>query len=397
MQTERVEGELGFADSRLVTGFNFLKSNSRVVQRLRTRWEHGERRVSVLKLETRDSVVYELESGVESGESSAFYSSARRLLRAVTGQSQPQTFNRYFRLDRTKELETRPNILKVLDKHGRKITIPGVQGALRQTKVVVASKVLETRTSFEVCRSEGVLRLTEGANREVVQGLITSFGGEFGGKVQTRVLKLVNFGVLKLENSVTSHPLGIDLAGRSHEVRKLLFKTYRGHMAVKGYDPEDVLQEIFKGLITRNAGRCPWDSRKSTFGYYVTMVIGCILTNYHRKMQRRRDREHLELDEGILAPSTEWSESSDGLAEESLGEWLSSPEHGGGTSDGLLAVRIMPMVSAGMQRREIVASTGIRESMVSRALAHLRKWSRGWALEVGVGVHERRRRRVLAS
>ena len=178
------------------------------------------------------------------------------------------------------------------------------------------------------------------------------------------------------------------MENRSHEVRKLLFKSYRGHMLVKGYDPDDVLQEIYKGLITRNNGKCPWDGRKSTFGYYVTMVIGCILTNYHRKMQRRRDREHAELDEGIIAPGSTWSESSDELARESLERWLERPEHGGDTPDGRISEP---------QRREIVNETGEPENLVSRALAHLRKWSKTWADEIGVQVKERKRRKSAAA
>lgn len=85
--------------------------------------------------------------------------------------------------------------------------------------------------------------------------------------------------------------LGIDLAARGHEVRKLMWAGF-GHKILRaGYDPEDVLQEVFRGLIARNAGTCPWDARKSSFGHYVHMVIGCILTNYHRKQQSIRDME----------------------------------------------------------------------------------------------------------
>jgi len=85
--------------------------------------------------------------------------------------------------------------------------------------------------------------------------------------------------------------LGIDLAARGHEVRKLMWAGF-GHKILRaGYDPEDVLQEIFRGLIARNNGTCPWDARKSSFGHYVHLVIGCVLTNYHRKQQSIRDVE----------------------------------------------------------------------------------------------------------
>lgn len=85
--------------------------------------------------------------------------------------------------------------------------------------------------------------------------------------------------------------LGIDLAARGHEVRKLMWAGF-GHKILRaGYDPEDVLQEVFRGILARNIGKCPWDARKSSFGHYVHMVIGCVLTNYHRKQQSVRGSE----------------------------------------------------------------------------------------------------------
>lgn len=87
--------------------------------------------------------------------------------------------------------------------------------------------------------------------------------------------------------------LGIDLVARGHEVRKLMWAGF-GHKILRaGYDPEDVLQEVFRGIIARNNGICPWDARKSSFGHYVHMVIGCVLTNYHRKQQQVRGTEVL--------------------------------------------------------------------------------------------------------
>ncbi len=352
MQTQHVE-------TPFKPDFGFSKLDSKVVQRVWTRWEHGSIPVSVWETGTR-GLVYELER--EKG--SEFYRSARRLLIAVTGRDRHQTFTRYFKIDQGKDWETRPNVVKVLDKHRRKVTVPAIQGELRQTDVVHSPPETQNFGSspetlgvgFEFRRTEDGLKLSEGADETLVRSLVETFKG------------------MEAEFAEDEPVLGIDLVNRSHEIRKLLFKSYRGHMLVKGYDPDDVLQEIYKGLITRNNGKCPWDGRKSTFGYYVTMVIGCILTNYHRKMQRRRDREHAELDDGIIAPGATWSESSDGLARESLEAWLGRPEHGGETPDGKLAVRIVPLVAAGMQRREIIEETGEREALVSRALVYLRKW-----------------------
>jgi len=79
---------------------------------------------------------------------------------------------------------------------------------------------------------------------------------------------------------------GIDLKKRAHEVRKLFFAGFARRVHRYGYDPEDVLQEIYQGLLVRNKGKCPFDPTKSSFGHYVHMVCGCIVSNYHRRYSR---------------------------------------------------------------------------------------------------------------
>ena len=101
--------------------------------------------------------------------------------------------------------------------------------------------------------------------------------------------------------------LGIDLVARGHEVRKLMWAGF-GHKILRaGYDPEDVLQEVYRGILARNVGKCPWDSRKSSFGHYVHMVINGVLTNYHRKQQSIRSQEEIGMrgvDGGSVDAST---------------------------------------------------------------------------------------------
>ena len=46
---------------------------------------------------------------------------------------------------------------------------------------------------------------------------------------------------------------------------------------------------------------------------------------------------------------------------------------------------ILPMVTAGCTRREIVAETGHKEGLVSRSLAWLRRECAIWATEMGMG------------
>jgi DNA-directed RNA polymerase specialized sigma24 family protein len=81
-------------------------------------------------------------------------------------------------------------------------------------------------------------------------------------------------------------PLGIDLDRRYMEVRKIFFAGFCARVFRMGYDPEDVFQELCKGLLIRNSGKCPFDPRKSSFGHYIHMVAGCILSNYRRRYSR---------------------------------------------------------------------------------------------------------------
>lgn len=85
--------------------------------------------------------------------------------------------------------------------------------------------------------------------------------------------------------------LGIDLQNRGHEVRKLFYAGFARKVFARGHDPEEVLQELYKALLIRNRGKCPWDPNKSSFGHYVYMVAGCIISNYNRKIGRVQDRE----------------------------------------------------------------------------------------------------------
>lgn len=91
--------------------------------------------------------------------------------------------------------------------------------------------------------------------------------------------------------SVPPSGLGIDLSRRGVEVRKLLHAGFGLRMARAGYDPEDVLQEVYRGILVRNRGKCPFDVRRSSFGHYVHMVIECVLSNYHRRESRHRTAE----------------------------------------------------------------------------------------------------------
>lgn len=194
--------------------------------------------------------------------------------------------------------------------------------------------------------------------------------------------------------------LGIDLNKRGHEVRKLLFAGFGARIARSGYDPEDVLQEVYRGILARNAGKCPFDVRKSSFGHYVHMVCECILNNYHRRETRRREVEQV----GMPAPMSMREDEGCGtvdasvVAERVLVNW-SHPLEGGDdtmgdairrlerhltkkTSTGLtvdpLAMQVAALLANGLNRREIAAEVGVSANRVNLVIANLRERVADW-------------------
>jgi hypothetical protein len=103
-----------------------------------------------------------------------------------------------------------------------------------------------------------------------------------------------------MNGGIDGTELGIDLGMRGHEVRKLFYAGgFTGTLAKEGIDPEEFLQEVYRGILSRNLGTCPFDYKKSSFGHYVHIVIRCILSNYLRRERTRSSRESVTSDGDI--------------------------------------------------------------------------------------------------
>jgi len=85
--------------------------------------------------------------------------------------------------------------------------------------------------------------------------------------------------------------LGIDIDAKYMDIKRIFFKRYLRQIIAIGEDPEDMLQEIFKGILIRNKGTCPFDPKKSAFSTYVTMVCHCVMTNHLKKYSKTRALE----------------------------------------------------------------------------------------------------------
>jgi DNA-directed RNA polymerase specialized sigma24 family protein len=191
--------------------------------------------------------------------------------------------------------------------------------------------------------------------------------------------------------------LGIDLVNRGHEVRKILFAGYGGKIQSRNYDSDDVLQEVFKGLITRNSGKCPWDVRKSSFGHYVHMVCGCVLSNYHRRASRRDEVEQVGLrtyqdgqwqeanvsdisNESLSRESVEQRESAMNYERTDLASFIRRVSNAK-SMEAATALDLLKHIHLGYTRKEMAKLLDLKESTIGRGMIYLRKCAKQWQLE----------------
>jgi hypothetical protein len=211
---------------------------------------------------------------------------------------------------------------------------------------------------------------------------------------------------IKAEKSLVrteSVKLGIDLEARGHEVRKILYACFGQRIGRLGFDPEEVLQEVYRGLLARNNGKCPWDVRKSSFGHYVHMVTECILRNYARKQRRISKHEQVGVftatddewgmvDAALVAADSpdDWGRVEEptaaGMVEADLEDWLMESDR----PEAVLAVLALPHVSAGCTRAMVAERVGdeigepVTPNEMGKALAYLRRETRAWADHEGL-------------
>jgi len=190
--------------------------------------------------------------------------------------------------------------------------------------------------------------------------------------------------------------LGIDLALRGHEVRKLLFKGFGSWMFSAGHDPEEVFQEVCKGILARNRGRGAFDDRRSSFGHYVHNVCRCVLSNWHRREMRRRTHEQVGVaawrDGGLVeVDAAEADRVPAGVPADGHGTDLVRADlaafmarrGAGRTPDGRLAMEMIPLVADGLGRAEIADRLGPKggKAAVARALSVLKRHAAAWAAD----------------
>ena len=332
-----------------------------------SRFEHGSLPVWVEK--QGDSVSYKVK--YPSGEQNHF--SARDLLRGLYGGHDPcMSFARYFRtgrFSRQKFQEPKNSILDLF------CETPGGKTLLTSGGLLEVSLLSPLKSDPAV----KALKKTPVKKTPVKK---------------TPVKKTPCIGAV-----VGDPQLGIDLVNRSHEVAKLFYAGFARRVYRSGYDPEDVLQDVYRGLLARNKGTCPWDIKKSSFGHYVHMVIGCILANYHRREIRRTSHEQVGIyditDDGEhttqdVASSQIHSDDRDCFMPtfdakadvKSLESYIAENSRG----DTKTYVRLLPMLRDGYTRKEMAQALAVPVNVIQRAIRAIRRLAQAWALEYGYAV-----------
>ena len=320
-----------------------------------TRWEHG-----AAPVEKTDKGSWR----VHYPDRTETFDSARALMRALHGGRDPHlTIERYFRLGKYQ-----PNQPKVIKTSQVENQGPGILDLFSQgepSSETAGNLTLPTRVPKSHTKKRIRFRKTKPAPQQD--------GG---------LLALLS---LQLSEAAETIKLGIDLENRSHEVRKLLFAGFGKKIVAMGYDPEDVLQDVYRGLLARNIGKCPWDARKASFGHYVHMVCGCILSNYHRRYDRINKREQagtMDYRDGarVLVDVAESSlptfkaEQTYSMEREALIEDIEARiclE----VDEPYLALVCLPYVLEGRGRREVSKLVGEREGLVGAAINEIKRIS----------------------
>lgn len=185
---------------------------------------------------------------------------------------------------------------------------------------------------------------------------------------------------LPLRIEIGDPTLGIDLAVRGHEVAKLFYSGFGQRVFREGFDPEDVLQEVYRGILSRNGGRCPFDPRKASFSHYVYMVISCVLSNYRRQTNKSQGKEiAVGLREELVREPDSDPEPDDIpiSAVTDLQSWLQKNPHR--TLPGIdLAIRVVPLLYQGHTRKYIAEALGVKVFHVNQAVQYLRAFAKGW-------------------
>lgn len=94
----------------------------------------------------------------------------------------------------------------------------------------------------------------------------------------------------KTHGAIYNQPMstGIDLERYHEDVARIFYAYFSERVRSAGFDASDVLQEVYAGILARNAGRNPWHQYAGgrSASSYIYMVTECVVMNHYRKHSR---------------------------------------------------------------------------------------------------------------
>lgn len=116
--------------------------------------------------------------------------------------------------------------------------------------------------------------------------------------------------ILPIIKGFTKKPiLGIDLNIFGDDVKRLFYSQFGTKISKLGFDPEDVLQEVYRGILIRNQGS-PFNPAKAKFSTYVVMVCRCVVSNYITKHQKTKQEVQLPSEKMVIVENRHKQEDS---------------------------------------------------------------------------------------
>ena len=81
-------------------------------------------------------------------------------------------------------------------------------------------------------------------------------------------------------------------------VRRIFFRRFSARVRWAGLDPDDALQDIYVGLLTRSQGKSKWDPSRGGLSTWVYVAISGMVINMAEK-SRRTGRTTLGVEEDV--------------------------------------------------------------------------------------------------
>lgn len=81
-------------------------------------------------------------------------------------------------------------------------------------------------------------------------------------------------------------------------VRRIFFRRFSARVRWAGIDPDDALQDIYVGLLTRSKGKSAWDPSRGALSTWIYVAISGMVINM-ADTQRRRGRTTLGVEDDV--------------------------------------------------------------------------------------------------